>query len=231
MEIVEIENDTETDVDTKRKRKNKSYSIDFKRRAVEMAKSSAISETGRKLGVDRERVSQWSKQQRELQIQDHSTMRKRLDGGGRKPLSEELEHDLFEWIKECRAQKWVVTRKRIQLKAREMSEARGDLELVASNGWLMRFMARKGLTLRRVTTACQKDPDQLSTHIANFILFVRNLRIENKYPLELIYGADEVGVWLDGLTDSTIDFVGNREIAVKTTGNEKLRFKNFPLFI
>ena len=161
---MEIENDTETDVDTKRKRKNKSYSIDFKRRAVEMAKSSAISETGRKLGVDRERVSQWSKQQRELQIQDHSTMRKRLDGGGRKPLSEELEHDLFEWIKECRAQKWVVTRKRIQLKAREMSEARGDLELVASNGWLMRFMARKGLSLRRVTTSCQKDPDQLSTH-------------------------------------------------------------------
>ena len=145
-------------------------------------------------------------------------MRKRLDGGGRKLWSEELENALFEWIKKCRAEKQVVTRKHIKFKARAMAMETGEIDFGARNGWLTRFMTRKRLSLHRVTTACQKEPNELAIHITNFIYFVQNLRLQNQYPLELIYGADECGVLLDGLAEPTVDFVGTREVAVKTAG-------------
>ena len=49
---------------------------------------------------------------------------------------------------------------------------------------------------------------------------------EKTYTIEkkFIVSFDETPMWFDMLQNSTIDFKGTREVTVKTTGNEKLRF-------
>ena len=65
--------------------------------------------TARKFGVDSKRIREWCKQEDKLQaaktggnVSTPTKQRKRLDGGGRKPLSETLETELYQWIEEKR---------------------------------------------------------------------------------------------------------------------------------
>lgn len=97
------------------------------------------------------------------------------------------------------------------------------IEFNASEGWLFRFMKRKQLSLRRSTTACQKDAADLLDRIIRFIIFVRGLQKINKYAQTKIYGADELGLWVDSPPDTTVDAVCPREIGVRTTGHERMR--------
>jgi len=78
---------------------------------------------------------------------------------GRKPFDEDLEEQLLEWIYERRR----VSRKLIMAKAKSMREEKSAnggerKDFNASHGWLAKFMARNGLTLRRKITKAQEDP-------------------------------------------------------------------------
>ncbi len=69
-----------------------------------------------------------------------------------------MEEILIEWIRDCRQRHLRVTRKRIKQKAKyvlhdlvqQQQVEAGEFE--ASEGWLEKFMSRKGLSLRKRTT-------------------------------------------------------------------------------
>ena len=87
--------------------------------------------------------------------------RQRLDGGGRKVTDSEFEESFLEWIFDRRDKGFRVSRKLIQLKVREFQKENsaidnGRTELIFSNGWVQKFMARNGLSIRRCTTQAQK---------------------------------------------------------------------------
>ena len=44
-----------------------------------------------------------------------------------------------------------------------------------------------------------------------------------RYTSQLIVAMNETAVWVDMLSQSTVDKVGKREICLKTTGHEKVR--------
>ena len=91
----------------------------------------------------------------------------RLHGGGRKLTDIELEKPVLSWVHEQRANMLRVSRKVIMLKAKsiydkkcENNDAMKDA-FIDNNVWLVKFMSRNILSLRRKKKIAQKDPSIL----------------------------------------------------------------------
>ena len=69
----------------------------------------------------------------------------------------------------------------------------------------------------------QKDPDKLIDKLVSFVLQVRRLSLRYEYQAADIIAMDETPIWIDMLSDTTIDATGTKSVTVKTTGHEKSR--------
>lgn len=92
---------------------------------------------------------------------------------------------------------------------------------IASNGWVQKFMARNGLSVRHRSTESQKDLDRLIDKLIAYILEIRRQRNRSSYSHSDISAMDETAVWQDMLSSTTVDNVGEKSIRLKTTGHEK----------
>ena len=112
-------------------------------------------------------------------------------------------------------------------KAKALQEGRPvDIDrgsLVYSDGWVQKFMARNGLSLRRRTTEAQKNPNQLVNKICAYILKVRRLRKRMDYGLNSIIAMDETAISNDMNSNTTVEKRGAHTVHLKTTGHEKSR--------
>ena len=103
--------------------------------------------------------------------------RRRLEGGGGKVISEDLERTLIQWVFTMKRQGLRVSRKMIMRKAEEVFREVEDASKVTfkvSRGWLDRFMSRSGLRMRRRTTAAQKTPQEMTDKMVSFIRYIWN---------------------------------------------------------
>ena len=176
--------------------------------------------------VDGKRIREWRSQKEVLEqlYDDGQKKRLRLDGAGRKIKSDQLEQRLREWISSQRESRLRVSRKMIQKKALEWyREENQDNEFTASNGWLEKFLERNGFVLRRKTTVSQKLPRDCMEKIISFILYIRKIRIQNRYKDNCIFCMDETPVWIEPIANTTLDKKGQREVPIKSTGHEKVR--------
>ena len=99
----------------------KSYTFSKKMEIIKFAEEHNISEAARRFKVDRRTVAEWVKKKVAIQEatgQAHGGNRRRLDGGGRKPLNGKLEDDLMEWILERRGKGLRVSQMLIMKKAK-----------------------------------------------------------------------------------------------------------------
>eukprot|EP00794_Sanderia_malayensis_P014636 gene14636-16155_t len=194
-----------SDITSHKGKKMRSYTIGFKLEVVEYAKVNSNQAAATKFNVDRTSVREWRKKERDLKgmLSSRGTKgRKRLDGGGRKPLNESMEERLLEWIFQHRSKRLRVSRKLIMKKAKVIHEEIKNAEpdrheeiFEASKGWLDKFMKRHGLSLRRQRSIAQKDPDLLIAKIVSYILRVRRLRQKYCYQFNDIIAFDETPVW------------------------------------
>ena len=101
-------------VDDNNKRR-KLHSYKFKLNAIgEVKKGKSKEATARKFGVAPKRIREWCKQEEKLKaMASHSSQsqRKRLDGGGHRPLLDTLEERVYELIENMRSRRLRVTRK------------------------------------------------------------------------------------------------------------------------
>eukprot|EP00794_Sanderia_malayensis_P013386 gene13386-14759_t len=211
-----------SDITSHKGKKMRSYTIGFKLEVVDYAKVNLNQAAATKFNVDRTSVREWRKKERDLKGMLSSRGakgRKRLDGGGRKPLSESMEERLLEWVFQRRSKRLRVSRKHIMKKAKVIHEE----IFKASKGWLDKFMKRHGLSLRRQTSIAQKDPDLLIAKIVSYILRVRRLRQKYCYRFNDIIAFDKTPVWADMVSSTTVDVTGSKTISLKTTGHEKCR--------
>ena len=77
--------------------KVKSYPLDLKKEIVDYAIKNSNREAGRRYSVDEKRVREWRNKMDEIKarVADKSGLkRRRLDGGGRKITTEELEEEV-----------------------------------------------------------------------------------------------------------------------------------------
>ena len=93
----------------------------------------------------------------------------------------------------------------------------------ASKGWAIRFMRRMGLALRRRTTICQKLPKDSKQKLFNYLRYITNLRKTRNFLIGQKANANETAIYLDLLTNYTLEKKGVKEVLLETTGCEKLR--------
>lgn len=84
------------------------------------------------------------------------------------------------------------------------------LKSKASTGWLDKFLNRHGLSNRKPTTVCQKPPSDYAQKLVDFVMYVSNLRDNQKFSH--IYAADETSVWLDASSNRCVDEKGTKEV-------------------
>ena len=117
-----------------------------------------ISLASREFGIDRKRIREWDHY---LKQHNHGTLaKKRRLGGGRCPLSKELDEKVFEFLEEHRSNGLAVSN--------ISSEIAGGLRLQGfkcTSGWLHRWKGRYNVGYRRGTNVSQKVPADYADQI------------------------------------------------------------------
>ena len=95
--------------------KRKSFDLTYKLNVVAIAVKKSKEAAAREFGVDGKRIREWCSQKEKLVAMKKKgkSKRRRLDGGGRKALDEDMEEDLFIWIVELRDRNLRESRKMI----------------------------------------------------------------------------------------------------------------------
>ena len=101
-------------------------------------------------------MGKWRKQKEPL-LKTPKKSRKSFRGPkcGKYP---EIENKLLEYVTELRKNGIGVSHEMMYYKAREIAASMGIGEFKVHRGWALHFMRRKGLSLRRRTSICQRMP-------------------------------------------------------------------------
>lgn len=136
---------------------------------------------------------------------------------------------MLSFVEDLRAKKLRVTNKMICREGKRIWQSLRDeapeleAEFKASAGFAHRFNERNNFVYRRRTTVAQKLPQDYVPKIVSFVCHIRRLRQQQKYNMCDIIGCDETPVWFEGVGATTINRCGAKDVAVLTTGHEKMR--------
>ena len=122
----------------------RSYTLAFKRIAVQKSLPSSNRAVAREIGVDERRIREWRSQLPRFDALPGTSAgeRFRLQGGGRKHIIPEVEQSVADWVVQQREGYHRVTRQGIALKAKQLGQAQGQEEFKASRGWVDTFQKR-----------------------------------------------------------------------------------------
>jgi len=212
------------------KRTRNSYSVEYKKEVITYAKNHGNNQAARHFDINRGMISRWVSASSKW-TSETKEKSKRV-GSGRKALFPEAEEKLYTWIIQQRKEGLAVTYLTIKnkmveiLKEPEMVVLYENLkkDFKTSQRWILGFMKRFNLALRRRTRISQKLPDKTQEQLEKFQQFVKNLRIEKSFELGNILNMDETLVWFDMAGVYTVNPKGEKTVHVRATGNEKNRF-------
>src|ERR1044071_4468066 len=148
------------------KQTRNSYSVEQKKEVVNYAREHGRNEAARHFNLDKTMVGHWVNASASWTVEVNEKS-KRV-GSGRKAFFPEAEKKLYTWIIEQRKQGFAVTYRIIRnkmfeiLKEPKLLVLYGDLigDFKTSQRWIIGFMKRYRLTLRRRTRISQKLPDR-----------------------------------------------------------------------
>ena len=134
---------------------NNRYTASYKLKVASFAEQFGNRAAEREFGILESSVRYWRKQKEVLRDTKSDS---RAFRGPKAGKYRALEDELLTYCEDLRNDGIAVTHDMLQLRARELAKSHNisDNEFKASRGWLRRFMKRKGLSLRRRTTLCQK---------------------------------------------------------------------------
>lgn len=170
-----------------------SYKLGFKIRVINYRNTHNVSQTASKYGIDRKLVRNWVKDKAKILAQNHKDKRVRCVSP-REGKYPELEDNIYEWITKEREDGRLVSGDAIQTKARQLNTYGNGF--VVSNGWLQRFLKRKRLVRRRVTTSGRALPANAKFEINQFIQDCHKFRDPN-FDNRLLLNMDETSIYLD----------------------------------
>ena len=205
------------------------YTLDFKLKVINLAKKSANKrQTAREMNIDEKLVRYWVKEEESIKeglarvTNTRTQSPYRIQGGGRKVLNEDMELEVYEWIKSLRAQHLRVTREVIQDKALDIVGKESGFK--ASRGWLDNFLKRKDLSLRKKTHQGQKLPKDVADRTRNFFIYLRKYYLTYDISESDIIASDQTPIYFDSVGSSTIDQLGSKSISLRSTGHDKMNF-------
>ncbi|KUF76920.1 hypothetical protein AM588_10000019 [Phytophthora nicotianae] len=155
--------------------------------------------------------------------------RRRLEGGGRRPVLGELEDTLVDMIYDLRISKEKVTREWIAAQARELfhssrTEEEAEehpIRFTASDPWVSSFMQRNGFSLRRRTNLTTLTDEELVRRAVSFMGFLETHKGEMNLDRTVL--MDETAIYFEDPRDRTVDVVGRRHVVIHSTGFASMR--------
>ncbi|GAA6100834.1 uncharacterized protein LOC120489360 isoform X1 [Tachysurus ichikawai] len=87
--------------------------------------------------------------------------------------------------------------------------------------WCLRFIRRKGLSIRVRTSLCQQLPPEYEEKVSNLCKFIDAKIEEHSIGPHDIINMDEVPLTFDLPLTRTVNRKGESSVTLKTTGHEK----------
>ncbi|VDN07209.1 unnamed protein product [Thelazia callipaeda] len=152
--------DAETMV-AQRSRKLKQYVLEEKLDIIDYAKVIGNRAAGREFNVAESSIREWRKNEQRLRSMFETTPeRSRLDGGGRRPVSEDLEKGLLQYVASKNDSNTSLTWHDIKEKANSLwkeicdqNPGCTDRGFTANMGWVARFVRRNNITMQVTNSA------------------------------------------------------------------------------
>ena len=113
----------------------------------------------------------------------------------------------------------------ILIEARRLAIEFSITDFAGTTSWCERFMRRNGLCMRTKPTIAQKLPREYERNIIEFHKYITNMRKKLCFEIGQLGNMDEVPLKFDVPSNKTVDVKGAKTIMIKTSGNEKTRWK------
>uniref|UniRef100_A0A1I7VRT4 HTH CENPB-type domain-containing protein n=2 Tax=Loa loa TaxID=7209 RepID=A0A1I7VRT4_LOALO len=147
-------------------RKLKQYVLEEKLDIIDYAKIIGNRAAGREFNVAESSIREWRKNEQRLRSMFETTPeRSRLDGGGRRPVSEDLEKGLLQYVTSRSDNETALTWHDIKDKANALwkdicdrNPEYNDRGFIANMGWVARFVRRNNITLQVTNSASTITP-------------------------------------------------------------------------
>jgi hypothetical protein len=96
-----------------------------------------------------------------------------------------------------------------------------SIKFQASNGWLIRFLNRFNLVVRRISGSGRELPKDCHKEINAYLKSVNSLM--KGYAANAIISFDETSIYADMLGNYTYEQRGKKKVATTSSGHEKVR--------
>lgn len=206
----------------------RSFTIAQKLDIINQIKQSTVILTSIKLKIHKSILYKWLGKELEFLTTKNKNKTKKMGNHGRKAKHSTHEQTLYNQIIQQRRQgiplSWTIVREQMLSLV-----ADDDPTFKASSGWAYGFAKRYFLTLRVPTLKRPNSnfnvtfDNQQQEKKQSFIAYTNNLISANNYNEDHIINMDETPVWFDSPINKTVEVVGSKKVAIKTTGNDKDR--------
>jgi transposase-like protein len=212
-------------------RKRSRYSLEFKNKVYKrQLVLNSISKAAKEFDLDRRQVAKWCKNFKEGENK-MKNKRKTYKFKSKKDRAKfpNMEHDLLKWFVEKRktgacVSGFVLQQEAVNIYNSQLQTTENELfEFKASNGWLVNFLKRKDLILRRVTSTGREPLKNSITLIKNFFKECVNYVTVQNYNTNSIINMDETSIYLDFPSNYTYELKGTKKVNAVTTGAERTR--------
>lgn len=176
----------------KMKPRYRTFKLWFKVRVLLYQESHSINKTAEKFELDRKLVRNWIANKAKIMASNNKSSRTRCERKNSAKFPE-LEQQLYDWVSDERSEGKLVSGKQIQEKARGLNT---DSRFTASCGWLNRFLKRKRLVRRRITTSGRALSLNTAQNIRDFVAQCAEFRVRN-FDLRTLVNMDETSIYLD----------------------------------
>jgi len=213
-----LESQSQPNPPLQRRHRYRTFSVAFKLHVVEYAQRNSIRATARHFGLDRKQVRGWLDNRTKYETENRQTTRFRVsrDAVGQHSA---MEAQLYDFILDERAAGRCVTGGMIRQEALRLLP---DTNFQASNGWLTRFLRRKHLSFRRITTSGRDLPSNAGENVRLFLGSCEPF-LEPGFDRDMLLNGDETTIYIDPPTTASYAPIGSRRVEAITSGQQKTR--------
>ena len=181
----------------------------------------------KKFGIDRKTIRGWEAKKEEIMNEDNKKNKKafRLKGGGRHPITKDIENEILIWINTCRRNGVAVSCNQIIAYGIKLNGKDFKLTYNAYRWWVKRFFKRHNLSIRKASHLGQKMGNDIQNLSYKFLLNCIKARIKTQIndDIHCLVNVDETPCYLENPSKGIVDIKGKKQIDIITYGKDKFR--------
>ena len=210
--------------------KRREFTMDAKLAALDYLKHHSVERTAKEFKVDTKQIRNWRNREDEIR-RLHSVLQEQKNDWREEAGKLHTKNWRSDWndgslVREnwenaCRERKFNV--KPWNCSSRWSRSTKPNHHLLQVIVGSQSSSKEKGLLSAHVQQYVQRlDPSDCAEKVVRFLLFLRKIR--QQYSDSSIFVMDETPVWLEPVGTTTVEMKCAKQVPIKTTGHEKVRF-------